>query len=118
MARSPAVIDQALDHEADIPRRREALWYSDPREVPMVVSLKPELQKLVDEKVRAGLFPSAEAQVNSAVEQVVATDDLQPGEMEKLLAIGDEQARQGKLVDGDAAFAKLKSRSEAARERT
>ncbi len=75
----------------------------------MVVVLKPELRKLVDEKVKAGLFPSAEALVNSAVEQIVADDDLQPGEMEKLLAIGEEQTKQGRLVDGDAPFPKLKA---------
>ena len=46
----------------------------------MVVSLKPELQKLVEEKVKAGLFPSAEALINAAVEQVVGGDDLEPEE--------------------------------------
>jgi len=83
----------------------------------MVVSLKPELQKLVEERVKAGLFPSAEALVNSAVEQVVTEDDLEPGEMEKLLAVGEEQARQGKFVDGDEVFAKLKARSDVRRNR-
>ena len=81
----------------------------------MVVSLKPELQRLVEEKVKAGLFPSAEALVNSAVEQMVTTDDLQPGEMEKLLAIGEEQARQGRLINGDEAFARLNARTDARR---
>jgi Arc/MetJ-type ribon-helix-helix transcriptional regulator len=78
----------------------------------MTVSLKPELQKLVEEKVKAGLFPSAEALVNSAVAQLVAEDDFEPGEMEKLLAVGEEQARQGKFIDGDEAFAKLKAKSD------
>jgi Arc/MetJ-type ribon-helix-helix transcriptional regulator len=81
----------------------------------MVVSLKPELQKLVDEKVKAGVFPSAEALVNSAVAQVVGDDDLQPGELQALLAIGEQQARDGKLVDGEEAFARLQARSEARR---
>ena len=81
----------------------------------MVVSLKPELEKLVAEKVKAGLFPSAEALVNSAVAQVVAGDDLEPGEMEALLAVGEAQAREGRLVPGDAAFARLKAKSEARR---
>ena len=81
----------------------------------MTVSLKPELQKLVEEKVKAGLFPSAEALVNSAVEQFVANDDFEPGEMERLLAVGEEDARQGRLVDEDEAFARLKARSEARR---
>jgi Arc/MetJ-type ribon-helix-helix transcriptional regulator len=65
----------------------------------MTVSLKPELQKLVEEKVKAGLFPSAEALVNFAVEQLITEDDLEPGEMERLLAVGEEQARQGRLVE-------------------
>ena len=81
----------------------------------MTISLKPELQTLVEEKVRAGLFPSAEALVNAAVQQIVATDDLQPGEMEKLLAVGEEQARQGRVVDGSAAFERLEARIDARR---
>ena len=81
----------------------------------MVVSLMPELQKLVDERVKAGLFPSAEALVNAAVLQVVGDDDLEAGEMEKLLAVGDAQAREGRLVDGDEAFARLKAKSDARR---
>ena len=81
----------------------------------MVVSLKPELEKLVAEKVKAGLFPSAEALVNSAVAQVVAGDDLEPGEMEALLAEGEQQAREGKLAPGEDVFARLKAKSDAKR---
>ena len=66
----------------------------------MVVLLNPALQKLVDEKVRSGLFPSAEALVNSAVAQLVTGDDHEPGEMEALLAIGEQQAREGKWSTG------------------
>jgi Arc/MetJ-type ribon-helix-helix transcriptional regulator len=83
----------------------------------MVVSLKPEIQKLVDEKVKAGLFPSAEALVNSAVEQMVAGDDFEPGEMERLLARGEKDAAAGRFVDGPAAFAKIDARSAARRKR-
>ena len=81
----------------------------------MVVSLKPELQKLVEEKVKAGLFPSAEALINAAVEQVVSGDDLEPGEMERLLAVGEADARAGRFVDGPKVFEKLKARSKARR---
>jgi Arc/MetJ-type ribon-helix-helix transcriptional regulator len=84
----------------------------------MVVSLKPELQKLVEEQVKAGRFPSADALVNAAVAQVVAEDDFAPGEMEKLLAPGEKDAREGRFVDGDEAFAKLQARSEAERKRS
>jgi len=81
----------------------------------MVVSLKPKLQKLVEEKVKAGLFPSAEALINAAVEQVVSGDDLEPGEMERLLASGEADARAGRFVDGPKAFAKIKAKSKARR---
>lgn len=53
--------------------------------------------------------------MNSAVAQVVAGDDLEPGEMEALLAVGEQQAREGRLVDGDGAFARLKAKSDARR---
>ena len=81
----------------------------------MTVSLRPELQKLVKEKVKAGLFPSAEALVNSAVAQLVVEDDFEPGELEQLLAVGEQQAQQGKFVDGDEVFARLTAKSEARR---
>ena len=81
----------------------------------MVVSLKPELEKLVEAKVKAGLFPSAEALINAAVAQVVSSDDLEPGEMERLLAVGEADARAGRFVDGPKVFAKLKARSKARR---
>jgi hypothetical protein len=44
----------------------------------MTVSLKPELQKLVEEKVKAGLFPSAEALVNTAVDSLSPATILSP----------------------------------------
>ncbi len=77
----------------------------------MTVSLNAELQKLVEEKVKAGLFPSAEALINSAVTQVVADDDLEPGEMEKLLAVGEADVQAGRLLDGPSFFAKLEART-------
>jgi len=81
----------------------------------MVVSLRPELQKMVKEKVKAGLFPSAEALANAAVEQVVSGDDLEPGEMERLLAVGEADARAGRFVDGPRAFAKISAKNKARR---
>jgi len=62
--------------------------------------------------VKAGLFPSAEALVNSAVAQLVAEDDFELGEMERMLAVGEQQAQQGKFVDGDEVFAKLAAKRE------
>ena len=81
----------------------------------MVVSIRPELRKLVEEKVKAGIFPSAEALINAAVEQVVSGDDLEPGEMERLLAVGEADARAGRFVIGPKVFAKIKAKSKARR---
>ncbi len=81
----------------------------------MPVSLKPELEKLVQEKVRAGLFRSVDELVNAAVEQVVAEDDFAPGELESMLAVGEAQAREGRFVDGDEAFQRIQARSDARR---
>ena len=83
----------------------------------MVVSLKPELERLVEQRVKAGLFDSAEELVNAAVEEFIG-DAFAPGEMEALLAVGAEQAKAGKFVDGDEVFAKLKARSDARRNRS
>ena len=78
---------------------------------PTPIALKPELEKLVREKVRAGLFRSAEELVNAAVEQVVAEDDFASGELESMLAVGEQQARQGHFVDGDEVFQRIRTRS-------
>jgi Arc/MetJ-type ribon-helix-helix transcriptional regulator len=76
----------------------------------MVVSLKPELQKLVEEKVRAGLFRSPDELLNAAVEQLIGDDDLAPGEMQQLLEAGEADVKAGRLVDGEAVLNRLQSR--------
>jgi Arc/MetJ-type ribon-helix-helix transcriptional regulator len=76
----------------------------------MVVSLKPELQRLVEEKVKAGLFRSSDDLLNAAVEQLIGDDDLAPGEMQQLLAVGEADVNAGRLVDGEEALRRLQSR--------
>jgi len=77
----------------------------------MVVSLKPEVEKAVQAKVSAGLFDSPEELVNAVLEQFMATDDFQPGELDQLLAVGEAQARAGQFVDGEEAFRKIENLS-------
>lgn len=83
----------------------------------MIVSLTPENESLVKDRVKAGQFPSVEALVNQAVAQLLTPDNFEPGEMESLLKVGEEHAAQGRLVDGQTAFTRIKSRSDAQRGR-
>jgi Arc/MetJ-type ribon-helix-helix transcriptional regulator len=80
----------------------------------MTIRLKPEIEKKLQERVKTGKFGSAEELVNAVLEQYVS-DDFEPGELEKLLAVGEEQAARGQFVEGDEVFRRLKERSEARR---
>jgi len=80
----------------------------------MTIRLKPEIEKKLQERVKAGDYGSAEELVNAVLEQYMS-DDFEPGEMEKLLAVGEQQAASGQLVDGEEVFRRLKARSDARR---
>ena len=80
----------------------------------MTIRLKPEIEKKIEERVKAGRYGSAEELVNAVLEQYVS-DDFEPGELDKLLAVGEEQAARGQFVDGEDVFRRLKERSEARR---
>ncbi len=84
----------------------------------MAVTLTPELAELVRQKVQAGLFPSPEALVNAAVAQVVQGDDFFPGELDALLAIGQADAHDGRLMDGEEAFDQVKRHATAHRRKS
>jgi Arc/MetJ-type ribon-helix-helix transcriptional regulator len=81
----------------------------------MVVRLNPEMEKLIEEKLTSGPYRSAEDLVNAALEQFMAEDDLEPGELERLLAVGEAQATAGQFIDGDEAFHRIQARSDSRR---
>jgi antitoxin ParD1/3/4 len=65
----------------------------------MNVSLTPELEKLVDQKVSSGLYNSASEVIREGLRLLKERDDLKRIQREELrrdILLGVEQVRQGK----------------------
>lgn len=73
----------------------------------MEISLKPDVQKLVDERVRSGRYSSPEALVEAAIialDQFEQFGDFETGELDGLLAEGEQSIEQDGTLDGEDAF--------------
>jgi Arc/MetJ-type ribon-helix-helix transcriptional regulator len=83
----------------------------------MNLALPPEIDRLIDARVKSGRYKTPEDVVAAAVaflDQQEHLDDLPPADMELLypgikakLAEGLADARAGKLSDGDSFFEEL-----------
>jgi antitoxin ParD1/3/4 len=76
----------------------------------MNVSLTPELEQFVHEKVKSGRYLSASEVVREALRLLEERDRLYQAklaELQRHLAIGIEQADRGELIDDDDMFAEL-----------
>ncbi len=77
----------------------------------MNVSLTPQLERLVQQKVQSGRYLSASEVVREALRLLEERDqirDLRLEELRKFVAVGIEQADRGELIDGPDAFQKLR----------
>ncbi|HEX8912490.1 MAG TPA: type II toxin-antitoxin system ParD family antitoxin [Humisphaera sp.] len=75
----------------------------------MTVTLPPDVQKLIDDRVRAGRYASAEDVIAAAVGTLAQQEsfgDFGPGEMNQLLAAGEQG---GADLDGEAVFAEVRA---------
>ena len=84
----------------------------------MNVSLTPELESLVHEKVESGLYTSASEVVREALRLLNDKDAIQQqrlAELKREIAVGLEELKQGNLVPGEQVFEELRQRSEARR---
>ncbi len=84
----------------------------------MNVSLTQELESLVHEKVRSGLYTSASEVVREALRLLNDRDKIQQqrlAELKREVAVGLEELRQGKSVPSEQVFEELRGRSEARR---
>ena len=84
----------------------------------MNVSLSPRMQKFVDDKIKAGEYPSADAVVEAALaslQRQQAAGDFAPGELDELLAEGERDIERGDVVDGERVFSDLDELSAARR---
>ena len=79
----------------------------------MNVSLTPELERFVDQKVKQGLYNSASEVVRDGLRLLTERDQERKAKLDALrhaVAEGLTQVEQGKGVSGKAAFAKVRSR--------
>ena len=81
----------------------------------MNVTLKPELEKLIADDVKAGRAADADDFINRAVyHYAIARDlgqDYSPEEIGHLISEGLANFEEGDIVDGDEAFRQLRAHS-------
>jgi Arc/MetJ-type ribon-helix-helix transcriptional regulator len=78
----------------------------------MTIHVNARLERLIDEKVRAGLYPSAEALVVAALAEFLnEAGDFAPGELAALVKVGTDELDQGQVVDGLHAFDEIRRKS-------
>jgi antitoxin ParD1/3/4 len=71
----------------------------------MNVTLKPELERLIDEKVARGDYASADALVQQAVQCLIEDDQieqLQIDDIKHRIQAGDQEIDRGHFVEYDA----------------
>jgi antitoxin ParD1/3/4 len=73
----------------------------------MNVTLKPDVQQLIDDRVRSGQYASPAEVVEAAIlalEQSERFGDFAAGELDALLAEGERSIEQEGTLDGEEAF--------------
>lgn len=84
----------------------------------MNVSLTPELEELINQKVSSGLYHSASEVIREALRLLKEQDELRQFRLEQLrkeIAIGLEQLDRGEGVPAKVVFEKLRQKSQARR---
>jgi antitoxin ParD1/3/4 len=87
----------------------------------MNVSLTPELEQLVHQKVKTGRYTSASEVVREALRLLEERDQLESwrrGEIRAQISAGLASLRAGKGEDGEAVFDRLESEIDAEERRT
>jgi antitoxin ParD1/3/4 len=77
----------------------------------MNVSLTPELEQLVHEKVKSGRYLSASEVVREALRLLEERDRIRETRLEALrkeIAVGIEQGNKGEIIDGAEVFRELR----------
>ena len=80
----------------------------------MNVSLTPELEKFVNDKVASGMYYSASEVIREGLRLLQEQEMLKQiriSELRKKIAVGLEQADKGQFVDGEQVFEKIKVKS-------
>ena len=76
------------------------------------VNLTPELEKLIRDKVKSGLYNNQSEVVREALRLLAEQDELRQAHLARLraaLAEGLEQADRGQLLEGDEVIREMRS---------
>ena len=87
----------------------------------MNVSLTPELEKMVEEKVKSGRYQSASEVIREGLRLLDDQDRLKAlhlDEVRKKIRVGLEQLDRGEGIPGEQVFAAMKQRSAAMRRKS
>ncbi|HEY9755112.1 MAG TPA: type II toxin-antitoxin system ParD family antitoxin [Oculatellaceae cyanobacterium] len=79
----------------------------------MNVSLSPELERLVEEKVKSGMYNSASEVIRAGLRLLQEQDELRQmrlRELQRDLKKGLDQIERGEVVEGDEVFQELRKR--------
>jgi antitoxin ParD1/3/4 len=77
----------------------------------MNLALKPNIEKLIDKRIKSGKYRTREDVVAAGVLSLDQQDrllDFPPGELDQLLAAADAQIERGELLDGEQVFRELR----------
>jgi antitoxin ParD1/3/4 len=81
----------------------------------MNVSLPPQLEELVRQKVKSGIYTCASEVVVEALWLLDARDrlrEIKQEELRKEIAVGLDQADRGQLIPAEEVFERLRKRNE------
>ena|ERR1700728_4588964 len=78
----------------------------------MTVTLTPEQEKFIEERVRRGEYPSAEIIVNEGLKLVLAKEEYQRRlvRLRAEINVGVEQIKRGEVVDGETAIENIRKK--------
>lgn len=79
----------------------------------MNISLTPELEKLIEERVRSGLYNSASEVVREGLRLLIERDQFKQMKLEEIrrqVQVGMDASNRGEVVSEEEAMARLKLR--------
>ena len=80
----------------------------------MNVSLSPELELLIDQKVKSGMYNSASEVIRAGLRLLQEQDELRQirlRELKREVQQGLDEIERGEVVDGDEVFQELRERN-------
>ena len=83
----------------------------------MNISLTPELEHLIDERVKSGLYNSASEVVREALRLLMERDQLKQMKLDELrrqIQIGMDASKRGEVISEEEAMQRLKVRHDRA----